>query len=33
MKAIGIGEAETLSLADKIIPNFVGVKAAELLQF
>jgi beta-phosphoglucomutase len=33
MKAIGIGETETLSLADKIIPNFVGVKAAELLQF
>lgn len=33
MKAIGIGEAETLSLADKIIPNFVGVKAVELLQF
>lgn len=33
MKAIGIGEAETLSLADKIIPNFVGIKAAELLQF
>ncbi len=33
MKAIGIGEAETLSLADKIIPNFIGVKAAELLQF
>jgi beta-phosphoglucomutase len=33
MKAIGIGEAETLALADKIIPNFIGVKAAELLQF
>lgn len=33
MKAIGIGEAETLFLADKIIPNFIGVKAAELLQF
>ncbi|MEK6547991.1 MAG: beta-phosphoglucomutase [Bacteroidota bacterium] len=33
MKAIGIGEPETLSLADKIIPNFIGVKAAELLQF
>ena len=33
MKAIGIGEAETLSLADKIIPNFVGIKAAELLKF
>ena len=33
MKAIGIGEPETLSLADKIIPNFVGVKAVELLQF
>jgi beta-phosphoglucomutase len=33
MKAIGIGEASTLFLADKIIPNFIGVKAAELLQF
>ncbi|MBP6054074.1 MAG: beta-phosphoglucomutase [Cytophagaceae bacterium] len=33
MKAIGIGESETLFLADKIIPNFIGVKAAELLQF
>ena len=33
MKAVGIGEALTLSLADKIIPNFVGVKAVELLQF
>jgi beta-phosphoglucomutase len=33
MKAIGIGEAETLSLADKIIPNFIGVKAVDLLQF
>jgi beta-phosphoglucomutase len=33
MKAIGIGEASTLLLADKIIPNFIGVNAAELLQF
>jgi beta-phosphoglucomutase len=33
MKAIGIGDASTLFLADKIIPNFIGVKAAELLQF
>jgi len=33
MKAIGIGEEETLSLADKIIPNFIGVKAVELLHF
>ena len=33
MKAIGIGEASTLFLADKIIPNFIGVNAAELLQF
>lgn len=33
MKAVGIGEAETLFLADKIIPNFIGVNAAELLQF
>jgi beta-phosphoglucomutase len=33
MKAIGIGDAETLKLADKIIPNFIGVNAVELLQF
>jgi beta-phosphoglucomutase len=33
MKAIGIGDASTLFLADKIIPNFIGVNAAELLQF
>jgi beta-phosphoglucomutase len=33
MKAIGIGDAETLNLADKIIPNFIGVNAVELLQF
>ncbi len=33
MRAIGIGEAETLALADKIIPNFVGVNAVDLLQF
>ncbi len=33
MKAIGIGDTETLNLADKIIPNFIGVNAVELLQF
>lgn len=33
MKAIGIGDDETLGLADKIIPNFIGVKAVDLLQF
>ena len=33
MKAIGIGDAETLNQADKIIPNFIGVNAVELLQF
>ena len=33
MRAIGIGEAEMLAGADKVIPSFVGIKAAELLQF
>jgi beta-phosphoglucomutase len=33
MKAIGIGEADVLSQADKVIPTFFGVKATELLKF
>ncbi len=33
MRAIGIGEAEMLAGADKVIPSFVGIQAAELLQF
>ncbi len=33
MKAIGIGEADVLSEADKVIPTFIGVKATELLKF
>jgi beta-phosphoglucomutase len=33
MKAIGIGEASVLRNADKVIPNFIGVKPAELLHF
>jgi len=33
MMAIGIGDEETLKQADKIIPNFIGVNAVELLQF
>jgi beta-phosphoglucomutase len=33
MKVIGIGEASVLSDADKVIPNFVGIKSAELLLF
>jgi beta-phosphoglucomutase len=33
MRAIGIGEAEMLRQADKVIPSFVGVEATELLQF
>lgn len=33
MRAIGIGEGEMLSEADKVIPSFVGIKATELLQF
>jgi beta-phosphoglucomutase len=33
MRAIGIGEAEMLREADKVIPSFVGIQASELLQF
>jgi beta-phosphoglucomutase len=33
MKAIGIGEADVLSEADKVIPTFIGIKATELLKF
>ena len=33
MKAIGIGDRETLYLADKVIPNFIGINASELLHF
>ncbi|MFM2442756.1 MAG: Beta-phosphoglucomutase [Bacteroidota bacterium] len=33
MKAIGIGETSVLSKADKVIPNFVGIKSTDLLHF
>jgi beta-phosphoglucomutase len=33
MKTIGIGEADVLSEADKVISTFIGVKATELLKF
>jgi beta-phosphoglucomutase len=33
MKAIGIGEADVLSEADKVIPTFIGAKASELFKF
>jgi len=33
MKAIGIGDVDVLSEADKVIPTFIGVKATELLKF
>ena len=33
MKVIGIGEASILNDADKVIPNFIGIKSAELLLF
>lgn len=33
MKVIGIGEASVLSDANKVIPNFVGIKSADLLNF
>jgi beta-phosphoglucomutase len=33
MKVIGIGEAAVLCDADKVIPNFVGIKSADLLLF
>jgi beta-phosphoglucomutase len=33
MKTIGIGEADVLGEADKVISTFIGVKATELLKF
>ncbi|MFM1933600.1 MAG: Beta-phosphoglucomutase [Bacteroidota bacterium] len=33
MIAIGIGDADVLSEADKVIPTFIGIKATELLKF
>ena len=33
MKVIGIGEASVLSDANKVIPNFIGIKSADLLLF
>jgi beta-phosphoglucomutase len=33
MKAIGIGETSVLGKADKVIPNFVGIKSTDLLHF
>ena len=33
MKVIGIGEASVLSDGNKVIPNFVGIKSADLLLF
>lgn len=33
MKTIGIGEADVLSEADKVISTFIGVKATELFKF
>ena len=33
MKVIGIGDASVLSGADKVIPNFVGIKSTDLLLF
>ena len=33
MKVIGIGEASVLGDANKVIPNFVGIKSADLLNF
>jgi beta-phosphoglucomutase len=33
MRAIGIGDADMLSQADKVIPSFVGIQASELLHF
>ena len=33
MMAIGIGDAHVLHQADKIIPNFTGVLASDLLKF
>jgi len=33
MRAIGIGDADMLSQADKVIPSFEGIQASELLHF
>jgi len=33
MKVIGIGEADVLTEADKVIQNFIGIKSADLLLF
>jgi beta-phosphoglucomutase len=33
MRTIGIGDKQMLGLADKVIPGFVGINAAELLDF
>ena len=33
MKVIGLGESSVLCDADKVIPNFVGVKTTDLLRF
>ena len=33
MKVIGLGEASVLGDANKVIPNFVGIKSADLLNF
>ena len=33
MKVIGIGEASVLGDANKVIPNFVEIKSADLLNF
>jgi len=33
MKVIGIGEASVLRDADKVIPNFIGIKSVDLLLF
>jgi beta-phosphoglucomutase len=33
MKVIGLGEETVLCDADKVIPNFVGVKSTDLLHF
>ena len=33
MKVIGLGDSSVLCDADKVIPNFVGVKTTDLLRF
>jgi beta-phosphoglucomutase len=33
MKVIGIGEASVLRDADKVIPNFIGIKSSDLILF